>query len=167
MFHPTHPLRWALLLGLLAGTSVHAEPLIEVEDAWLRAMPAVSKVNGAYLTIHNRGDQADRLLEARSALTPVVEIHRTEQVDGHYRMRELHAVEIPAGGTVSFSSGDYHLMLKQVRRVPKAGERIPLTLLFERAGAVHISAEVRGPGAQAANTAVLHGAHQQEHQHQH
>jgi len=62
-------------------------------------------------------------LGARSELAAVVEIHRSEQADGRYRMRQVDAVTVPAGATVAFSSGAYHLMFKQTRRAPRAGER--------------------------------------------
>jgi len=132
-----------LLLAALWSPTLLADADIRVSDAWLRALPAVSRVNSAYLEIHNGGERDDRLLAVRSPLAEAVTIHRSVQIDNAYRMQPVEALPIPAGTRVTLQSGAHHLMLTGVRRSPAAGERVPLTLTFERAGDIQVQAEVR------------------------
>jgi copper(I)-binding protein len=45
-------------------------------------------------------------------------------------------VAIPPGATVKLEPGSYHLMLVGPKRAFRAGERVPITLNFQLAGAV-------------------------------
>jgi periplasmic copper chaperone A len=49
---------------------------------------------------------------------------------------------IAAGETVNLAPGGNHVMLEQLTRPLKAGEKIPLTLNFERSGARQVEAQV-------------------------
>jgi len=59
-------------------------------------------------------------------------------------MQKMDRLEIPAGGSVELKPGSYHIMLIGLTRELKAGERIDITLKFEKAGDVKVTAEVRG-----------------------
>ena len=52
-------------------------------------------------------------------------------------------------GTVKLAPGGYHLMLQDLKGPFKEGEKVPVTLTFEKAGKVAVSLEVQGVGAQA------------------
>jgi copper(I)-binding protein len=66
-------------------------------------------------------------------------------VDGIMKMRPLeNGVEIPAGGSVEFKPGGYHLMFMDLARPVKEGESFSGTLTFEKAGTVDVTYEV-GP----------------------
>ena len=70
-------------------------------------------------------------------------IHRSVVVDGIMKMRHVDAVEIPPGGSIRLEPGGLHAMLMGVSSRLEAGERISLTLVFERAGEVELSVPVR------------------------
>ena len=59
-------------------------------------------------------------------------------------MRQIERLEIPAGGTVELKPGGYHIMLIGLTRELVVGEKIDITLKFEKAGDVKVTAEVRG-----------------------
>jgi len=44
------------------------------------------------------------------------------------KMREVEAIELPAGKRVNLGEGGYHLMLTGLKAPLKAGESVPLTL---------------------------------------
>jgi copper(I)-binding protein len=70
------------------------------------------------------------------------------------RMRELEkGLEIPAGGTVTLAPGGFHLMLIGLTAPLKAGTRVPVTLVFEKAGSIDIELDVQAMGS----TAPAHG----------
>lgn len=106
---------------------------------------------GGYLTIVNAGTDDDRLIEVRADF-PKVEVHTTVEEDGVARMTHVDAVEVPAGGAVSFEPGGYHFMFMGLAGDPfEAGEKIPATLVFEKAGEVVIVFNVEArPGADEA-----------------
>ncbi len=62
---------------------------------------------------------------------------------GAMTMHPVDAVHVPAGGTVSFQPGGYHVMLMGLVSPLQMSETFELTLVFEHAGAVVVTVEVR------------------------
>ena len=50
---------------------------------------------------------------------------------------------------MKLAPGGYHLMLMDLKGPLKQGDKVPVTLEFEKAGKVTLSLEVQGVGAQA------------------
>ena len=65
--------------------------------------------------------------------------------DGHggMEMRPVDRITIPADGTRILKPGGYHIMLIDLARALRVGDTFPVTLRFERAGTVKVTAEVR------------------------
>jgi copper(I)-binding protein len=89
-----------------------------------------------YLVIRNRGRIDDQLLSAHSEVARSVEIHRTILEGDVARMRPVERLPIPAGDSVNLKPGGFHLMLRDLRETLVEGERVTLTLRFERGGEV-------------------------------
>lgn len=137
---------------LLIAAAVLASPArageqarIEVVEPWARA--TVIKTGAVYLTIVNRGDGADRLVGASTPTAARAELHEATMDGGVMRMREREDVKVGAHESVTFAPGGLHLMLMGLHRPLAAGETIPLTLTFEKAGAVHLEVPVKPAGA--------------------
>lgn len=58
------------------------------------------------------------------------------------KMRPVPAWVLPANGQVKAEPGGLHLMLLDLKQPLKVGDRIPVTLKFERAGSVNVEAVV-------------------------
>jgi copper(I)-binding protein len=117
---------------------------LEVTDAWARVMLPGQPTGGGYITITNRGSEADRLVAASSPAAGKVEIHTMAVVDDVMVMRPAGgALEIPAGGTVEMKPGGMHLMFMQVSKPFRDGEEIAVSLEFETAGKVAVVLPVR------------------------
>lgn len=117
-----------VLLALLASP-VAAE--LVVEDAWLRAVPPVSKTTAGYLTLRNTGEQAVCLTGVSAAFARHGMLHSmTADDQGMRRMRHLDRVTVPAGGEVRFAPGGMHLMFSGLERVPAEGDSEELCLQF-------------------------------------
>lgn len=101
--------------------------------------------SAAYFVVRNGGAEADRLLSAESEVAGAVELHQSRIEEGGMRMRPIEGVDLPAGGEARLEPGGYHVMLVGLKRELKGGDRFPLTLHFERAGAVMVEVEVRNP----------------------
>jgi copper(I)-binding protein len=88
-----------------------------------------------------------RLVAASSPVAGVVEIHNMKMEGGVMRMFAVDGIDLPANRTVKLASGGYHVMLLDLQRTLKAGERVPLKLTFELAGGkretIELAVEVR------------------------
>lgn len=129
------------LLALALGGPAQADGLAVV-DAWARATPPGAGVAAAYLTIDNTGGPADRLLGASSDAAGRVEVHETRREGDLMRMRKVEPLDVAAGERVVFAPGGLHVMLMELKAPLRQGERLALTLRFERAGEVSVEAEV-------------------------
>ena len=131
----------AVCLLLLAGAQ---PPALSAQNAWVRAVPGAS-VAGAYLTLHNGGDQPVTVSGVRSPAADVAMIHETTIVNGQSTMRAHEPLRIPAGETVRLAPGGLHIMLQALRRPLASGDEVPLVLLLEGGGSLTVQARVRAP----------------------
>ncbi|MBV9530345.1 MAG: copper chaperone PCu(A)C [Bradyrhizobium sp.] len=149
-------LKQVLLALALAyvGSSVAFAGEISVGDlvvtqAWSRATPKGAKIGGGYLTIENKGSTTDRLIGGSADVAAKVEIHEMTMSNGVMKMRPLeNGLVIEPGKTVKLAPGGYHLMLMDLKSPLKQGDKLPITLEFEKAGKVTVSFDVEGVGAQ-------------------
>jgi copper(I)-binding protein len=132
---------------------------IEVSNPFLRASPMAGGNAAGFLIITNNGSQPDRLLGAQAPVAKVIELH-THIKDGDvYRMRQVDAIVVPAHGSVDLKPGGDHLMFIGVAEQLKEGTKVPVTLTFEKAGAVAVDLPVVAPGAMAPMGGMMHGNH--------
>jgi copper(I)-binding protein len=148
-----------MLLASLQSLNARAEDVkagdLVLSQPWSRATPAGAQVASGYLTITNNGATPDRLLGGSSDAAAKVDVHEMASNGGVMTMRALDGgLALAPGATVTLAPGGYHLMLTDIRKPLKQGDSVPLTLKFERAGAVVVTFNVmgigvKGPGASA------------------
>jgi copper(I)-binding protein len=138
----------ALINAPALAEEVKAGDLV-ITQAWSRATPGGAKVGGGYLTIENKGTAPDRLIGGSAEIAGKVQIHEMAMNNGVMTMRPLDkGLLIEPGKTVKLAPGGHHLMLLDLASPLKQGDRVPLTLVFEKAGTVSLSLDVQGIGAQ-------------------
>jgi len=120
---------------------------LEIREPWARIAAPGVPVAAGYALILNRGATGDELLAASSPLAARIEIHETSMTDGVMRMREVEAVSLPAGGRVVLAPGGLHLMIMGVEQSLKAGDSLPITLRFRRAGEIEVRFVLRSENA--------------------
>src|SRR3984957_21104054 len=121
-----------------------------ITQAWSRATPGGPKVGGGYLTIENKGSVPDRLIGGSADVADKVQVHEMTMNNGVMTMRPLDkGLTIDPGKTVKLAPGGYHLMLFDLKGPLKQGDKLPVTLEFEKAGKVKLTFDVQGVGAQA------------------
>lgn len=141
--------RFAAASFLLAAVVVAAPSLaqqqsaITIEDPWVATTNPGATVAGGYVVIRNTGRDADRLLSATSPRAARVELHEMTMANGVMRMRELEAVPVPAGGVATLQPGGLHIMFFDIDAPFAEGQRIPVTLQFERAGSMRVEFDAR------------------------
>lgn len=109
----------------------------------------------AYAKIMNMGSEDDRLVAASSPAAGRVELHTHLMENGIARMRPVEAIEVPAGGTAELKPGGDHVMLFDLVEPLKKGDKFPMTLTFEKAGAVEVTVNVEALGT----SGQKHGDH--------
>ncbi|MBI2311580.1 MAG: copper chaperone PCu(A)C [Betaproteobacteria bacterium] len=120
-----------MALGVLAaGTALAADP-VKVSNAWVRATMPGQKVAGAYLDIESPDKAA--LVSATSPAAVSVEMHSMAMEGNIMKMRQLDRLDLPAKKVVSFKPGGLHLMLVDVKKPLKQGDKVPFTLVVEKA----------------------------------
>ena len=101
---------------------------------------AATAISGAgYMTITNTGTEPDRLLEVRADF-PRVTLHGTRtDAQGVIRMSPVAGIDIAPGETVTFATGGSRVVFLGFDGKPfEEGQRIPATLVFERAGEIPV-----------------------------
>ncbi|WP_342712316.1 copper chaperone PCu(A)C [Bradyrhizobium sp. B124] len=148
----------ALLAFTSSAPSLAEHERVAVSQAWTRATPKGAKVAGGYLTVENRGTRADRLLSAESPAAGKVEIHSMTMQDGIMTMRPLDdGLAIPPDATVTLAPGGDHIMFVGLTTPFEEGQRIPVSLNFERAGKVEVAFEVVSVGAKGPRLQIVSG----------
>ena len=138
----------------LAAPAVAKAPALHV-SGWARAGVGSS---AAYVSVHNGGATADRLLGASSPAAANVSIHDSQNQGGVMRMRAAGPVRVAPGASIAMKPGGLHVMLMGLKAPLRPGTRLPIVLRFEKAGAVRASLPVLPPGAQGL-TAEAHRGH--------
>ena len=127
--------RFSALVFLFWATSALSQ--VSVENPWARPTPPSAKLGAGYLTVLNAG-AADRLVGAASPAAARVEMHVTLRDGEVMRMREVKAFDLPAKGRLELKPAGAHLMFIDLKRPFKQGDKVPVTLKFEKAGEVKI-----------------------------
>ncbi|WP_295522132.1 copper chaperone PCu(A)C [uncultured Pseudacidovorax sp.] len=154
----TVPFRpFALGALLFAAAAAHAQ--VTVKDAWVRATVPQQKATGAFMQLESPQDA--RLVSASSPLTPTVEVHEMAMQDNVMRMRQVPAIDLPAGKAVELKPGGYHVMLMDLKQQVKVGETVPLSLVFEGKDGKRQTVQVQAPVRPLKNDGMpmAHGEH--------
>jgi len=152
----------ALTLVTLAAAA-HSYKLgsIDIDHPTARPTAPGQSVGGGFMTLVNKG-AADRLMSVTSAVAGSVQMHSMAMDGDVMKMRQVDAIELPAGRTVELKPGAWHLMLVGLKAPLKSGDTFPMTLRFEKAGEVVVTVNVEPPQPEPAKAEP-----QPEHQHEH
>jgi copper(I)-binding protein len=160
-----------VLVGFLLGSIVWAQgQTVKATNAWARRAPAMGgtaamekmgktdKMSGdkggmagmgaestgaVYVTLSNSGAQPDALVSASTDAAQSAELHETKHDGGVMKMRPVQTIPVPAGGKTELKPGGYHIMLMGLKHDLKPGDKIAVTLRFQRGGQVRVEAPVR------------------------
>lgn len=118
----------AATVTTLLAASAHAQ--VTVKEPWVRATVPAAKASGAFMLLQSAQDA--RLVEVRSPVAGMVELHQMSMDNGVMKMGAVEGIDLPAGKPVALASGGYHVMLMGLKRQMKEGDTIPLTLVVQK-----------------------------------
>ena len=109
-----------------------------------------------------------RLVGVSSPVAGVAEVHEMKMDGDVMKMRAVPMLELPAGKSVQFKPGGYHVMLMDLKQPLPNGSTVPLTLVFKDEKGVESRMDLKLPVASVAPAAASvagkaagmeHGAH--------
>jgi copper(I)-binding protein len=116
---------------------------IEISSAYVRPPMPGRDIGAGFLDIKNHGAD-DKLISASSPVSDTVEVHNHINENGVMKMRQVEAVDLPKGETVSFKPGSYHLMFYGMT-LAEDQDDISVTLNYENADPVTLIIPVGEP----------------------
>jgi copper(I)-binding protein len=132
----------AIAALLLAAISSARAAAITIEGAWIRALPP-SVPSGGYFTLRNGDGKTITLTGADSPACGSMMLHLSQNHGGMNHMTHVTAIDVPAGGTLAFASGSYHLMCMAAKPMLKPGAAVPVTLRFQDGQTLAVRFQVR------------------------
>jgi periplasmic copper chaperone A len=140
----------ALVFAWSGAALAHSYKLgsLEIGHPWARATPPTAPTGGGFLTVTNTGTTPDRLIAVKSAAAETVQVHEMKMEGNVMRMREISGgLEIAPGATVTLAPGGLHIMMMGLKAPLKQGDKVPVTLVFEKAGSIDVELAVVALGA--------------------
>ncbi len=136
-------------LWLSVATQAHDYELgdLRIEHPWARATIGQVKAGAAYVTLSNHGAEVDRLVAVATPAAKRAAVHANLVEDGVMKMRPVEALEVTPGEPAVLAPGGLHIMLMGLKAPLQVGETFPMSLCFERAGAIDIEVVIESPTA--------------------
>lgn len=117
---------------------------IMIHEGWARASIGSAPNSAAYMTLMSHGTAADKLIGAKTPIAETAELHHHILDGGIAKMRPVEAIEVKPGETAVLEPGGFHIMLMGLKEELTAGDAVPLTLTFEKAGDVTLDIQIKG-----------------------
>ncbi len=139
----------AMILLTLFSLSAHGQDYLlgalRIAHPYSLPTPPGAITGAAYIEdVSNQGPREDKLVGASAPIADHIELHVMRMDGDVMRMRHVPSIAIAPGQHVAMSPGNgYHLMLVGIKIPFKVGDRIPLTLQFEKAGRVEVMLSVQ------------------------
>lgn len=138
-------LTMAAILALAPGVLAND---VTVLNAFARASATPQARSAvAYITLMNRGAEADRLLSIATDKAAMAHLHDTKSVNGVVSMEPVEALDLAPGQTVEMKPGGLHIMLMGLKSPLQKDGTLSLELEFEKAGKMTVEVPVGGVAA--------------------
>jgi copper(I)-binding protein len=142
------------LRGLAPAVAAGDAGSVTVQGAWATPSTAWYPARDVYLTIRNRGDRPDSLLDATTALAQGALVAvSTIDANDFPTMSLMQPLLIPATGETILQPGAIHVVLIGLTQELRAGQSFPMKLAFAHAGTIAVTVRV-GSGVGAASAAA-------------
>jgi copper(I)-binding protein len=125
---------------LMTASGAEAAPF-DITDAWFRSLPGKLPAGG-YFTAQNNGRRDITINGVSSDACGMLMMHQSSSKGGMTGMDMVDSVKVPAGGTVKFTPGGYHLMCDSPKM--KIGGKVPVVLHLSDGTAVAVGFAVKG-----------------------
>jgi copper(I)-binding protein len=119
---------------------------LQIVKPWARSSSSQPDIAGGYMTVDNEGE-TDRLVSATSPAAGSIEIHAIRVKGPVLEMRKLESgLVIPPANQQILKPRGYHLFMTGLTSPLSVGGKLPVTLVFEKAGSVTVDFAAEAPG---------------------
>jgi len=120
---------------------------LQIVKPWARSSSSHADIAGGYMTVVNDGE-TDRLVSASCPAAGSLEIHAIRVKGPVLEMRKQDGgLVIPPANQQILKPRGYHLLMSGLASPLAVGSKLPITLVFEKAGSVTVDFAVEAPGA--------------------
>lgn len=123
---------FSILIGMpFSALSIEQNKLnIGVDNVYVRTVPPGQPNTGVFMSLNNRTDAVQSIVNAQSTAAKVVELHTHIHEDGMMKMRRIEKIDIPANGQTVLKPGGLHIMLIGLNQEIIEGEPVEIILEF-------------------------------------
>ena len=121
---------------------------IDISRPWARTPSATALEAGGFLTLINKSGESDRLVAATSPAAGKIAIRGIKIVGPTMTMRPIErGLGLPPDTAITMKPRGYHLFFEELKTPLAKGDKVPVTLTFEKAGTrqVELIVEAEGP----------------------
>lgn len=127
---------------ILASCGSGRAPTAQVANIWAQPVDDAGTSAAVYMTINEACSGSDTLRSVRTKKPQQASLHASSVVDNALHMAPLASIPIRCGTSIPLKPMGAHVMLTGIPKKLGIGDRLPLTLMFEKAGDVDVVAEV-------------------------
>lgn len=140
-------IRFLLVAAALSTGAAASLAQVKVEGAWARPTVPGQQAGGGYLSVISA--TADRIVGGSTPVAQRFELHTMSMKGDVMEMRQLDAIDLPAGTKVELKPGGLHVMFMGLKEPLKVGSKVPVTLKLEKSGEMKVEFDVmaRPPAA--------------------
>ena len=102
---------------------------VQIDNGFVRAMPASVPNSAAYMTLINKGD-AKTLVGVRTEAAKDAQLHTLVEEQGLVKMRQVPELELPKDSELELMPSGNHIMLLGLTRTLDEGDEVELTLIY-------------------------------------
>ena len=137
----------SFVVASLALAAMSSFAQVKIEGAWARPTVPGQQAGGGFLSITSAA--ADRLLGGSTQAAQQFELHTMAMKGDVMEMRQVDTIDLPAGKKVELRPGGLHVMFIGLKAPLKVGDKVPVTLKFEKAGELKVDFAVTNKPAEA------------------
>lgn len=120
---------------------------IEISRPWARTPSATALEAGGFLTLTNKAAETDRLIAATSPVAGKIAIRGIKVVGAGMTMRPIErGLGLPPDTAITMKPRGYHLFFEELKAPLAKGAKVPVTLMFEKAGTLQVELIVEAEG---------------------
>ncbi|WP_072681240.1 copper chaperone PCu(A)C [Arcobacter sp. LA11] len=133
-----------LFVGLFLCVASLFASNIEIKDAYARATPPGLPNSAAFMTISNPSSSDISLIDVKTTISNVAELHTHEMKNGMMKMYQVPKIEIKAHSKTILKPGGFHVMLLGLKKKPlTTDQKVNLTLIFSNNEKIEVSIPVK------------------------
>lgn len=114
-----------------------------VANAHIKELPPGQARAAVYMTLTNSAASDRHILNIEADIAGQAEVHRHSYENGMMKMRHVAHAQVPAGGSLVFEPGGYHIMLLDIAEPPAVGTEFSVTMAFDGGESLTFPVEVR------------------------